>query len=310
MAMSESRKKKLQMLLRSPSRRDLAEVQRILRETKSPREADEGSEAATGAARSKGPVAPLTIVEACPGIEYTVPTATGDGRCWLIRRELHEFFPDSVPGARRCVEVLRGARQHFDELSASPALCHTANARPEDLLFMDIETCGLAGASIFLIGVMFFADDGRCIFEQYLARTYAEEAAILQAFSDHLADAGVLVTFNGKAFDMTMIRERSAFHAVELPQRQEPHLDLLHESRRRWRGQLPNCRLQTLERHLCSRHRQGDIPGAEIPDAYHHFVRTGDARRVRDILHHNLLDLLTMGDLLTAILTGCDPSVE
>ena len=120
----------------------------------------------------------------------------------------------------------------------------------------------------------------------------------------------MLVTFNGKSFDMSMIRERAAFHRVEWPWTAPPHLDLLHESRKLWKGRLPNCRLQTLERHLCRRHRIGDIPGAAIPDAYHRFVDTRDARQLGDILHHNLLDLLTMAQLLSLVLSGLDPSLE
>jgi uncharacterized protein YprB with RNaseH-like and TPR domain len=82
------------------------------------------------------------------------------------------------------------------------------------------------------------------------------------------------------------------------------------ESRRRWRADVPNCRLQTLERALCGRQRVGDIPDWQIPGAYHRFVATGDARQMGDVLHHNPLDLLTMAQLVVAILTGCGPVIE
>jgi uncharacterized protein YprB with RNaseH-like and TPR domain len=72
------------------------------------------------------------------------------------------------------------------------------------------------------------------------------------------------------------------------------HCDLLHHARRRWGKQLPDCRLQTLERHVCRRRRDEDIPGHEIPAAYHDFVRTGDAWLIRSVLHHNALDLITL----------------
>ncbi|MCJ7543072.1 MAG: ribonuclease H-like domain-containing protein, partial [Phycisphaerae bacterium] len=126
------------------------------------------------------------------------------------------------------------------------------------------------------------------------------------AFSRRYARSALLVTFNGKAFDMTMIRERAAFHGVPLPRQEPPHLDLLQEARRLWRGRVPDCRLVTLEQCLCQRSRIGDIPGWAIPEAYHRFVDTGDARELSDILHHNLLDLLTMAELLCAVLTGAD----
>ena len=146
------------------------------------------------------------------------------------------------------------------------------------------------------------------VFEQLLARDYAEEAAILQKFGERHADARLLVTFNGKAFDLNLIRERAAYHGVEMPDRDPPHLDLLHESRRRWRGRLPNYKLQTLEQYLCGRHRAGDIPGSAIPDAYHQYVDTQDARRIADILRHNLLDILTMAEITCLLLTGDDPA--
>lgn len=297
MALSESRKQKLQMLLKSVSRGDLAEAKESLRAAD-----EEGRvQAAAGAPIAFAPVA---LVEACPGREAAAVTAAGPIDYWLISRTLQDVSPDCLTAQRDFAAVMRGARQRFDELAASAALCHVADALPEDVLFMDTETCGLAGAMIFLVGLMYYAD-GQLVFEQHLARNYAEEPGVLAAFAERLTAAGALVTFNGKAFDMTLIRERSAFHSVALPDKAPPHLDLLHESRRRWRGQVPNCKLQTLERHFCGRNRVGDIPGAMIPEAYHAFVRSGDARRLADILHHNLLDLLTMAELLTALLTNC-----
>ena len=225
---------------------------------------------------------------------------------WTIRKGLAQVDPENVGIASRYAAVMRGARQRFDELEASPALCHVANSQPEDLLFMDIESCGLYGTSVFLIGLMYFRES-ELRFEQCLARTYAEEEAILRVFASRLEETGVLVTFNGRAFDMNMIRDRCAFHRLTIDDARVPHLDLLYESRRRWKGKLPNCRLQTLETHLCGRRRYGDIPGWAIPDAYHRFVDTGDARQMRDILHHNLLDMLTMAQLLTLVLTGEEP---
>ena len=77
------------------------------------------------------------------------------------------------------------------------------------------------------------------------------------------------------------------------------HFDLLHESRRVWKDVLPDCRLQTLERHVCGRFRQADIPSSEVPEAYHEFVRTENAWQIVEVLNHNLLDLVTLADLMT-----------
>ena len=292
--MSPSRRQKLQMLTRSIARGDIKTANDLLR--------------ADGPAPARpAPPEPLRLEEACPGCETPLTTPLGPGVYWHIRRPLHEIDDEASAIDAQYAAVLKGARQVFDELEASAALCHVADARPQDLLFMDLETCGFAGSPIFLVGVMGCCD-GRLVVEQMLARDYSEEGAILHAFAGRYDSCGVLVTFNGKAYDLNMIRERAAFHAVEMPFREPPHLDLLHESRRRWKRDLPNCRLQTLEAALCGRRRVGDIPGAMIPDAYHRFVETRDARQLRDILHHNLLDLLTMAQLVCALLTSSGPA--
>jgi uncharacterized protein YprB with RNaseH-like and TPR domain len=289
MGMSPSRKRKLEMLTRSLARGDFPRAGDIL--------------ASKSAEQGQDPLRPLTLEEACGGREHRLTTPLGEGVFWRLERELTAIDPEGGQIERQYEGVLKGARHRFDELEASAELCHVADATCEDLLFMDLETCGFSGCPIFLVGVMHWRD-GHLVFDQFLARDYSEEGAILQAYAARYNEAGVLVTFNGKAFDMNMIRERSAFHAVELPPRDPPHLDLLHESRRRWKRDLPNCKLQTLERCLCGRVRTGDIPGAMIPDAYHKFVEDCNARQMADILHHNVLDLLTMAQIVAALLTG------
>jgi hypothetical protein len=86
------------------------------------------------------------------------------------------------------------------------------------------------------------------------------------------------------------------------------HCDLLHHARRRWKHQLPNCKLQTLERVVCRRHRKQDIPGREIPNAYHDFVRSGDAWLIRSVLHHNALDLITLLQLSMLLAHDASPN--
>ncbi|MBS3821695.1 MAG: hypothetical protein GVY16_10450 [Planctomycetes bacterium] len=295
--MGESRDEKLRRLTRDLARGRLKTAREFFAD---------GKRSASGQPRQPQTAAEtppsLPLGEACSGAEHRIATPLGEMPCWLVRRRLAELSPDDLAAQSDYVSVLRGARQRFDEIEAPAALCHVADGGPEDVLFMDTETCGFSGCPIFLVGVM-FCRNGQLIFEQFLARDYAEEPPILQAFADHLASHRVLVTFNGKSYDMNMIRDRSVFHGLSLPE-EPPHLDLLHASRRRWKRDLPNCRLQTLERFICGRRRQGDIPGSQIPDAYHQFVQTADASAVRDILHHNLLDLLTMVELLTALLTN------
>ncbi len=173
----------------------------------------------------------------------------------------------------------------------------TKDLTPEDFIFMDIETTGLGNSPLFLIGVMIW-DAGGFEIQQYLARNYAEEAAVISLFLDICADKALLVTFNGKSYDVPYIRNRAVSNGI--PFTIDPaHFDMLHECRRIWKNDLPDCKLQTLETHICGRPRYGDIPGAQIPDAYHAYVRTENAWQVVEVLKHNMLDLVTMADLMT-----------
>jgi len=172
-------------------------------------------------------------------------------------------------------------------------------ADPSGALFIDTETTGLAGSVVFLLGAMRVTpDDIRLV--QVFARDYAEEFELAQSWRAMLEDATRLVSFNGKSFDVPVLRDRLGYHSIKEPSL-PPHLDLLHHARRCWGDRLPDCRLQTLERELCGRKRAGDIPGDEIPGVYHHFVRTGEAGDILTVFRHNALDIMTLADVALAL---------
>jgi uncharacterized protein YprB with RNaseH-like and TPR domain len=176
-------------------------------------------------------------------------------------------------------------------------VCEMESIEASDIIFTDIETTGLANTPLFLIGTMIWGNGGFEV-RQHFARNYAEEGAVISHFLSTCASRKLLVTFNGKSFDIPYIRTRAAANGIAYDL--DPwHFDLLHESRRRWKGFFPDYRLQTLERHICKRLRHGDIPGSEIPDAYHAYVRTENAWQIVEVLKHNMLDLITLADLMS-----------
>jgi uncharacterized protein YprB with RNaseH-like and TPR domain len=205
---------------------------------------------------------------------------------------------------------LVGARQEF--LKMQLAAAHAAieptvvleaefaslvSALPDRFLALDLETCGLSGAALFLIGLLRQVN-GSPVVELLVARNYAEEAAVLDSLWRIVVEQDVLLTFNGKTFDWPMVLERSVRHRLATPRhRQLLHIDVLHHARRKWRKRLPNCRLQTLEWHICRRRRIADIAGHQISAVYAEYVRTGFEREMDLVLHHNALDLVTLFDL-------------
>ena len=164
------------------------------------------------------------------------------------------------------------------------------------MLFLDIETCGLTAAPVFLVGLGMVVERN-LVLRQFFARDYTEERALLHELGMLVNQFDFLVTFNGKSFDVPFLRDRATHHRMRLPM-EIPHLDLLWMARRRWKHALPDCRLKTLEWRILRRRRAGDVSGAEIPGLYHDYVKRGEPHRLLPVFHHNLLDVVAMVELI------------
>ena len=199
-------------------------------------------------------------------------------------RHGHSAVVDSAPDAGGC----------WPSLSVlEPAL------KPGRMLFIDLETTGLAGGAgtyAFLVGCGWFENGGFRI-RQFLLTGFAAEKVLLQAIADIAEEAGGIGTFNGKTFDLPLIETRFLLNRMRAPLAAIAHVDMLHPARRLWRDD--SCKLTVLERTLLGHVREGDVPGFEIPGRYFHFVRSGDARPLAAVLEHNRLDILSLA-LLTA----------
>ena len=221
------------------------------------------------------------------------------GRCAVV---------DSAPGEDDCWPSLAMLEPSLASGQASGRL-----------LFLDLETTGLAGGAgtyAFLVGCGWFERGGFRV-RQYLLTGFGAERALLQAVAQLASEAGGLGTYNGKTFDLPLMETRFLFHRMGVTFAGMPHVDMLHPARRLWkdagsaerwsessaepgpRTDIGSCRLTTLERTLLGHVREGDVPGFEIPGRYFHFVRTGDARPLAGVLEHNRLDILSLA-LVTA----------
>lgn len=215
-----------------------------------------------------------------------------------VRRDVDGALPgtDLAAELRAALERL-GSRDPEDcDAGLRPAIGCGAG----EIAFLDLETTGFWGCPVFLVGLL-LEEDGRLVTHQLLARDYPEEAGILRAAGRMLEGKRLLVTFNGKSYDVPCLRERAVVHRV--PQRIDrmSHVDLLHPARRRFRERLPDCRLQTLEREVVGIFRSGDVPSREIPAVYHEFAATGNPYALRPVLHHSRVDLLTTARLFAEL---------
>lgn len=169
------------------------------------------------------------------------------------------------------------------------------------LLFVDLETTGLAGGAgsyAFLVGCGWF-ERGRFRVRQFFLSSFAAERALLETLRGLAAEAATVVTYNGKTFDLPLIETRFALNRLSTPFTMKPHVDMLHHARRLWRSADDGHRLATLEHVLLGHARDGDVPGFEIPARYFHYVHHGDPAPLAPVLEHNRLDLLSLA-LLTA----------
>ena len=100
---------------------------------------------------------------------------------------------------------------------AWPALDLLARTSCRDrLLFVDLETTGLAGGAgtyAFLVGCAWF-DGGSFRIRQYLMSNPMVERSMLGAIAELAGDAGTVVTYNGKTFDLPLIETRYLYHRL------------------------------------------------------------------------------------------------
>jgi len=193
-------------------------------------------------------------------------------------------------------------------LALDPSL---AGAPLDRALYVDTETTGLSGGTgtvPFLVGIAAFDRDGLFV-EQLLVRNLGEEAPMLAYLRERIEAASMLITFNGKTFDMPLLRTRFLMARMPPPP-DRPHLDLLHVARRvhhggasrragdRRQGDRVSVRLTSLEDWLLGYERLGDVPSGEVSGRYLHFLRTGDESALLGVVEHNAQDVITMAALV------------
>ena len=247
-----------------------------------------------GEAPRRGPTGPRSSVDDPAGLDIQELVdgeivAAGDSACFVRRSVLatghrHGRFPLDLALSVRAPAI------HW--------LAGTSGSSADDLngaVFLDIETTGLShgtGTLAFLVGLAAFEDDALVV-NQYLMRGPQEETALLELVSSAARGRELVVSFNGKAFDVPILETRFTLSRQRFPLPYE-HVDLLTGARRIWRTRLESCRLSELERQILGVTRLEDVPGWLVPQLYFEYLRTGDARNMVAVLDHNLLDVLSL----------------
>jgi uncharacterized protein YprB with RNaseH-like and TPR domain len=259
------------------------------------------------------------------------------------RKEAPAVCVSDVAGGDRLADLLgaRINRNHYGEhLSlrqwyATPEMCspdarslsllfpqsadveNSVNAAidPEQWLFLDTETTGLAGGTgtyAFMVGIAWW-DAGGLQVEQFFLRDLDEEHSLLLELFERMKQRPVLVTFNGKSFDWPLLETRYRMTRAVPAFSPKLHLDLLHPARQLWRLRLGSVRLKDLERHVLGGAgraldwtRHDDIDSSLIPQMYFDYLRGGAAEPLVGIFRHNQMDLRGLAALAGKILALLD----
>jgi len=221
---------------------------------------------------------------------------TSKGDCFVIRKT---FPPDFIHGDLNLFQALN--LEIFDEI---PSLSGISSIPFDQFLFIDTETTGLAGGAgtyVFLIGVAKFTNEG-FQFAQFFLQDPANELAQLAALENFCSTAKVIISYNGKSFDLPRLKTRYKFHGWPPPLADVFHMDLLHIARRLWKSHLSSCSLGDIEHHLLGVIRSSlDVPGWKVASHYFDYLQNGDPAPLSSVFYHNEVDVISLIILLNYI---------
>lgn len=120
---------------------------------------------------------------------------------------------------------------------------------------LDIETTGLDASYGRLVCACFkFTDETKV--RTVTCRVLSDEKKALREIARHYHDADIIVTWNGKLFDIPMLNARMMFYGLD-PLPNIKHIDLLYQSKKlRFRGN----RLENVSKDFRTRSKKYDVP--------------------------------------------------
>lgn len=234
-----------------------------------------------------------------PSLTDTLPGTwekTSAGDCFVIRKH----FPFSQSHGDQELSDLPQV-DVFETINANSGI---SDIPLEHYLFIDTETTGLSGGAgtyVFLVGAAKYESNG-IHFAQFFLQDPSNEPCQLAALEEFCATAKVVVSYNGKSFDLPRIKNRYLFHGWPSPFQDIFHLDLLHIVRRLWKNHLPTCSLGDVEYHLLGLHREShDIPGWQVSEKFFEYLQNNDPEPLKGVFYHNEVDVISLITLLSYI---------
>lgn len=167
---------------------------------------------------------------------------------------------------------------------------------------LDIETTGLnPSKNKFILGGIYSFPEKKI--HQFFAENRAEECMTLESFSEEISKLDMVITYNGKHFDMPFIEKRLSRYAAQtkpLPYNLDLYLVLNgHSPIKKF---VPNLKQKTVENYMgLWQNRTDEISGGESVELYNEYEKTGNPDLEEKILLHNSDDVIQLTRLLKAI---------
>lgn len=180
----------------------------------------------------------------------------------------------------------------------------SAGIKISEIVFLDTETSSLsigAGALIFLFGCCYFAEGGLEVLQIFIEDP-SHEYLFLTYIGNYLEKFKCLVSYNGKSFDVPVLRSRYILNRIPHRLDRFNHIDLLHIARRIWKYDLDSKKLSDIETGVMHFKRgEEEIPGWLVPQIYQDYVQTENAEPLKGVFYHNEIDVVSLAGLFLRI---------
>jgi hypothetical protein len=172
------------------------------------------------------------------------------------------------------------------------------------LLFIDTETSGLSsgtGSLVFMVGLAYFNQDSLKVIQLFMDSP-RDELEFLVYLDSILANFNTFVSYNGKSFDIPMLKSRFIMNRLPVQFGTYQHIDLLHIARRIWKLRLESRKLGDIEREILDYQRgSAEIPGWLVPQIYFDYLESADATPLDGVFYHNEIDVVSLAALFIHI---------
>lgn len=169
----------------------------------------------------------------------------------------------------------------------------------------DIETTGLSPdfSKVILTGLLTFQEEEITV-QQYLAESLSEEKDVLENTLKLLSSLDIVITYNGRSFDMPYIQARSAHEGLPWRLNHLYNLDLykIVKGFSTLGQSLPNLKQKSIEKFMgIDNNRIDEISGGDSVVLFKDYLKTSEKVLEDKILLHNHDDILQLNQLLPII---------